>query len=105
MEPNSPVQLYPNKTKPNLNETGLKSVKISRNKLGYYSGLAVVPNDVVSALGTGASVGKAGEKKGGSRYQERVAEDKWDFFFFLREGVELLWYWDMGALLASAGSN
>lgn len=41
----------------------------------------MVPNDVVIALGTGASVGKAGEKKGGSRYQESVAEAEWDFFF------------------------
>lgn len=40
--------------------------------------MAVVPDDVVIALGTGASVGKAGEKKGGSRYQESAAE--WDFF-------------------------
>ena len=44
------------------------TVSRRRNKLGYYSGLAVVPNDVVNALGTGVSVGKAGEKKGGSRY-------------------------------------
>lgn len=51
---------------------GPDSVRISRNKLGYYSGLAVVPNDVDIALGTGASVGKAREKKGGSRYQESV---------------------------------
>lgn len=41
----------------------------------------MVPNDVVIALGTGASVGKAGEKKGGSRYQESVSEAEWDFFF------------------------
>lgn len=41
----------------------------------------MVPNDVVIALGTGASVGKAGEKKGGSRYQESVAEAEWDFFW------------------------
>ncbi|KAI3365611.1 hypothetical protein L3Q82_010693 [Scortum barcoo] len=58
---------------------GPDSVRISRNKLGYYSGLAVVPNDVVIASGTGASVGKAGEKKGGSRYQESVVEAEWDF--------------------------
>lgn len=48
----------------------------------------MVPNDVVIALGTGASVGKAGEKKGGSRYQERVAEDEWDFFFSFWKGSE-----------------
>lgn len=42
----------------------------------------MLPNDVVIALGTGASVGKAGEKKGGSRYQASVAEAEWDFFFF-----------------------
>lgn len=73
------MYLYTNKTSLDLNETGPDSVRISRNKLGYYSGLAVVPNDVVIALGTGASVGKAGEKKGGSRYQESVAEAEWDF--------------------------
>lgn len=73
MEPSSVA----NKTSLDLNETGPDSVRISRNKLGYYSGLAVVPNDVAIALGTGASVGKAGAKKGGSRYQESVAE--WDF--------------------------
>lgn len=71
---NRAAQLYPDKTSPDLYETGPNSVRISRNKLGYYSGLAVVPNDVVIALETGASVGKAGENKGGSRYQERVAE-------------------------------
>lgn len=38
----------------------------SRNKLGYYSGLAIVPSDVVIASGTEASVGKGGEKDGGS---------------------------------------
>lgn len=47
----------------------------------------MLPNDVVIALGTGASVGKAGEKKGGSRYQASVAEAQWDFFFFFGEGV------------------
>lgn len=39
----------------------------------------MVPDDVVVALGTRASVGKGGEK-GGSRYQESVAESEWDFF-------------------------
>lgn len=39
------------------------SGRIRRNKLGYYSGLAVLPNDVVIAWGTGASVGKAKKKK------------------------------------------
>lgn len=77
------VQVYTNKTSLDLNEIGPNSVRIRRNKLGYYSGLAVVPNDVVIALGTGASVGKAGEKKGGSRYQESVAEAEWDFYSFL----------------------
>lgn len=43
----------------------------------------MVPNDVVIASGTGASVGKAGEKKGGSRYEARVAEALWDFLFFI----------------------
>lgn len=84
------VQLYTNKISLDLNETGSDSVRISRNKLGYYSGLAVVPNDVVIALGTGASVGKAGEKKGGSRYQESVAEAEWDFFFSGGGVLELL---------------
>lgn len=46
--------------------------------------MAVVPNDVVIASGTGASVGKAGEKKGGSRYEARVAEAQWDFLLFWR---------------------
>lgn len=50
----------------------------------------MVPNDVVIALGTGESVGKAGEKKGGSRYQESVAEAEWDFSFFFRGGVQEL---------------
>lgn len=66
----------------------------------------MLPNDVVIALGTGASVGKAGEKKGGSRYQASVAEAQWDFFFFFGEGVlEPLWCWDVGALLTSAGGS
>lgn len=60
----------------------------------------MVPNDVVIALGTGESVGKAGEKKGGSRYQESVAEAEWDFSFFFGGGVqELLWCRDVGAPL------
>lgn len=59
--------LYTNKTSLDPNETGPRSVRISRNKLGYYCGFSVVPNDVVVAFGTGASVGKAGEKKGGRR--------------------------------------
>lgn len=50
----------------------------------------MVPNDVVIALGTGESVGKAGEKKGGSRYQESVAEAEWDFLFFFGGGVQEL---------------
>ena len=43
----------------------------------------MVPSDVVFALGTGASVGKVGEKRGGSRYQESVAKAEWDFFEFI----------------------
>lgn len=50
----------------------------------------MLPNDVVIALGTGASVGKAGEKKGGSRYQASVAEAEWDFFFFFFFGEGVL---------------
>lgn len=71
------------------------SGRIRRNKLGYYSGLAVLPNDVVIAWGTGASVGKAKKKKkkareekGGSWYQARVAAAEWGFFlFFFDRGV------------------
>lgn len=68
------------------------SVRISPNALGYYSGFAVVPSDVVFALGTRASVGKVGEKKGGSRYQESVAEAERDcfiIFFFSLEGEDI----------------
>lgn len=47
--------------------SGLKwsrpSGRIRRNKLGYYSGLAMLPNDVAIAWGTRASVGKAKKKK------------------------------------------
>lgn len=59
----------------------------------------MVPNDVVIALGNGASVGKAGEEKGGSRYQESVAEAEWDFLFFfiLRESG--------GAVMLGCGSS
>lgn len=46
-------------------------VRISRNKLGYYSGLAVVSNDVAAALGNGVSVGK-------ERGRERVPGE-WDW--------------------------
>lgn len=41
----------------------------------------MVPNDVVFASGTGASVGKVGEKKGGSQYQESAVEAEWDLLF------------------------
>lgn len=56
----------------------------------------MVPDDVVIALGNGASVGKAGEEKGGSRYQESVAEAEWDFFFFGESG---------GAVMLGCGSS
>ena len=47
-----------------LNETGPDSVRISRNKLGYYSGLAVVPNDVVICLRDWGECGKSRREEG-----------------------------------------
>lgn len=55
-----------NKVSTDLNDAGSDFGRISRNKLGYYSGLAIVPSDVVIASGTEASVGKEGAKDGGS---------------------------------------
>lgn len=52
---------------------------MSRNKLQYYSGLAVVPNDVDASLGNEESVGKDGEMEGGSRYQREKSRAEWDW--------------------------
>lgn len=52
---------------------------MSRNKLQYYSGLAVVPNDVDVSLGNEKSVGKDGEMEGGSRYQREKSRAEWDW--------------------------
>lgn len=73
------------------------SGRIRRNKLGYYSGLAVLPNDVVIAWGTGASVGKAKKKKK-RQGRRRVGADtrqEWlqlsgDFFCFFWRGSWLV---------------
>lgn len=83
-----PCCFWSNKTSLDPNERGAESVRISRNKLGYYSGFTVVPSDVGFALGTRASVGKVGEEKGGEPVPgESAAEVKRDcFIFFIQRG-------------------
>lgn len=91
---NQAMYFYTNKTSLTLMKEPYNSVWISRNKTVYYSGLAVVPNDVVPALGTWASVGKkAGEKKGGSRYRESVAGAEWDSFWRGSFGAAVMLGW------------
>lgn len=74
--------------------SGLKwsrpSGRIRRNKLGYYSGLAVLPNDVAIAWGTGASVGKAKKNKKKARRVGADTKLEWlqlsVFFCFFFDG-------------------
>lgn len=87
-----PCCFWSNKTSLDPNERGAESVRISRNKLGYYSGFTVVPSDVGFALGTRASVGKWERRRAGSRYRERaqLKSSGIVLFFLFRGGRDLL---------------